>query len=77
LEFMVADFKLGDVVMLRSGGPYMTVSFLLTAATTTNFVGDLECQWFDGATLYKGTFRPAAVKEVVEPVAAPNDPGDF
>jgi uncharacterized protein YodC (DUF2158 family) len=77
LEIMVADFKLGDVVMLRSGGPYMTVSFILTATLTDGFVGDLDCQWFDGPTLYKGTFRPSAVKEVVEPVAAPNDPGDY
>ena len=37
------DFKPGDVVQLRSGGPAMTVSQKVAADT-------VRCLWFDGAT---------------------------
>jgi len=34
-------FKVGDVVMLKSGGPKMTVSFVSDES------GLIECTWFD------------------------------
>ena len=37
------DFKPGDVVQLKSGGPAMTVSQKVAADT-------VRCVWFDGAT---------------------------
>jgi uncharacterized protein YodC (DUF2158 family) len=64
----MAEFEAGDVVMLKSGGPYMTV-----AAAAPSGEG-LACMWFDGPTLYKGHFHPSTVKTVDEPVAVPNDP---
>ena len=43
---MLAKFEAGDVVMLKSGGPYMTVA---VAAPSED---GLNCMWFDGPTLY-------------------------
>jgi uncharacterized protein YodC (DUF2158 family) len=71
---VMADFKAGDVVMLRSGGPYMTVSFIAEKSAEAAAAGDLVCQWFDGPVLYKGMLHPCSVRLVEEPVAVPNDP---
>ena len=57
----MADYKEGDTVRLKSGGPIMTVA----GATTT---GSLECHWFN----YSGTefthqfktFLPTMLKPV-------------
>lgn len=38
----MADFKVGDVVLLRSGGPKMTI----TSLPSQHFSGIL-CEWFD------------------------------
>ena len=45
-------FKVGDVVMLKSGGPEMTVS------ETSNFGSgpQAKCQWFGGRKLEDGWF---------------------
>jgi uncharacterized protein YodC (DUF2158 family) len=66
----MANFKPGDVVMLKSGGPYMTVSFVVQGSNH----GELLCHWFDGPVLYNSTFLPNTLKAVEEPVASPNDP---
>ena len=60
--------------MLKSGGPYMTVSYIVRGGDMGGTTGDLECRWFDGPTLYTNVFHPSTVKAVEEPVAAPNDP---
>jgi uncharacterized protein YodC (DUF2158 family) len=73
----VAKFEAGDVVVLRSGGPYMTVSAVAVGGDVGVAAGDLACHWFDGPTLYKGTFHPSSVKRVEEPVAAPHDPDEY
>ena len=73
---MLAKFDAGDVVMLKSGGPYMTVSAVAMSGSVGAAEGDLSCHWFDGPVLYKGIFHPSSVKAVDEPVAAPNDPED-
>jgi uncharacterized protein YodC (DUF2158 family) len=70
----VDKFEAGQVVMLKSGGPYMTISAVATASGVGSAVGDLACLWFEGPTLYKGIFRPSSVKSVQEPIATPNDP---
>jgi uncharacterized protein YodC (DUF2158 family) len=66
-------FEAGQVVMLRSGGPYMTISAVAKAAGAGVVAGDLACLWFDGPTLYKDTFHPSVVKSVHESVATPDD----
>jgi uncharacterized protein YodC (DUF2158 family) len=73
----VATFAAGDVVTLKSGGPYMAVSVIVQGSALGGVMpGDLECQWFDGPVLYKSIFHPQSLKSVQEPVAAPNDPED-
>lgn len=37
----MSEFKLGDVVQLKSGGPLMTVTAIASA-------GDYVCEWFSG-----------------------------
>ena len=39
---MSDDFKLGDVVRLKSGGPDMTITEILDDRTNAH------CEWFDG-----------------------------
>jgi uncharacterized protein YodC (DUF2158 family) len=56
------DFKQGDIVMLKSGGPKMTIKRFLGDSSEVsskvqdealkiikgNKEGDVVCQWFDG-----------------------------
>lgn len=46
--------QVGDVVMLKGGGPKMTV----TDTTNPNAV---RCAWFDGGTLRNDVFNPAVL----------------
>ena len=57
---MADEFKPGDVVVLKSGGPDMTVEKIST------FNGDVVCQWFGGRKLEKGSFPPASLTHVPE-----------
>jgi uncharacterized protein YodC (DUF2158 family) len=54
------EFKVGDVVQLRSGGPRMTVQSI-NASTK-----DVECTWFDGSERFKDMFQPEMLKIVGE-----------
>ncbi len=53
---MTTQFKAGDTVRLKSGGPLMTIAGI-------GFVEDrrCSCQWFNGQTLYSGDFYPEAL----------------
>lgn len=42
------EFKGGDIVTLKSGGPKMTVAY--------DDKGDITCQWFDGGELKTARF---------------------
>jgi len=44
----MVEYKIGDKVKLKSGGPTMTVSEI-------NF-SDVSCQWFDGSKVMSATF---------------------
>ena len=57
---MADDFKVGDIVMLRSGGPEMTV------AKEKYGIDDdeVECQWFGGRKLEWGRFPKASLIHV-------------
>jgi len=52
----MADFKPGDVVRLKSGGPNMTVTS--HGDKIKFFRGQIFCQWFVGTKLEKGHFSP-------------------
>jgi len=54
----MANIKVGDVVMLKSGGPLMTVESLSQAMKAF-------CIWFDGPIRYEGYF----VLETLKPAS--------
>ncbi|MEH3413987.1 YodC family protein [Phytobacter diazotrophicus] len=49
-------YSKGDQVVLKSGGPVMTVEKALTGNTTGVFTGNYRCQWFAGKKLDSGIF---------------------
>lgn len=54
------DFKIGDIVQLKSGGPKMTVNDVSQAVT------GLWCQWFKGSKLERGHFMKDTLIKVKE-----------
>jgi len=55
------EFKSGDIIQLKSGGPKMTVQ--KTPATAT---AELECQWFAGGKLEHGYFHRETIIKIEE-----------
>lgn len=57
------QFKAGDVVQLKSGGPKMTVSYV------REWQGQMEanCDWFEGTTNHSGSFPVTSLKFPDEP----------
>ena len=52
------EFKIGQVVQLRSGGPKMTIHSLVSD-------GDVVCQWFEGNEVHERNFPDEVLKKVV------------
>ena len=50
-------FNRGDVVILKSGGPKMTIE------SKSDFDTDYICVWFEGTTVMRGSF-PAETLEL-------------
>ena len=60
---MADTFAVGDIVQLKAGGPYMTVS--------TNKGNLFWCKWFDGQNkLQTAEFAPAELKKPAPPKGA-------
>jgi uncharacterized protein YodC (DUF2158 family) len=57
----MSDFSIGDVVMLKSGGPAMTVHGIGDYTFTSPDTG-LLCVWFDGAKRVEDVFHPHSVE---------------
>jgi uncharacterized protein YodC (DUF2158 family) len=60
---MATEFKKGDVVVLRSGGPPLTVT---SVYTTRNWPWSepqawVQCEWFDGGEHDYESFVPEAL----------------
>ena len=53
------EFKAGDTVRLKSGGPLMTVESVGDHYGTTK----VWCSWFQGTKLENGTFAVEAVEK--------------
>ena len=64
----MTNFKSGDLVMLKSGGPIMTVDTVNTDIFDDNKMTGVLCVWFDGEKLQRVRFdhraiEPAGVQE--------------
>lgn len=55
------EFKIGDVVMLKSGGPNMTVKNI-GEYTFINHPKGLCCIWFEGTKKNEDIFHPDSVE---------------
>lgn len=49
------QFRIGDIVHLKSGGPEMTISHMLPS-------GRVFCVWFEGTEKRQDTFPPEALQ---------------
>jgi uncharacterized protein YodC (DUF2158 family) len=54
----MAQFQEGDIVVLKSGGPEMTVTEVFTDA--------VNCKWFAGSKLHGGHFNILSLVKVEE-----------
>jgi uncharacterized protein YodC (DUF2158 family) len=61
------DFKPGDIVRLKSGGPPMVVDEIDKKQTPTI----IACLWFDGSQLEDGEFSPTSLVPVADAAPAP------
>lgn len=59
------DFKVGDLVRLRSDGPTMTVK-AVELTYDEDSPADIECQWFGGKKLEEGTFPSESLEQVTD-----------
>jgi uncharacterized protein YodC (DUF2158 family) len=67
-----ADFKVGDVVKLKSGGPEMTVKYIVGTDkakdfdfTVANYIkNDVVCRWFENDNLKDAVFSPETLIHV-------------
>lgn len=57
---MGEEFKAGDVVELKSGGPKMTVKQTGKMALSNKFM--IWCDWFDGQKKMSEGFAPESLK---------------
>lgn len=55
--------KPGDTVMLKSGGPIMTISSVCGG----NLAGHVDCTWFEGAKVVTAVFPISTLKLVKPP----------
>lgn len=53
------QFKEGDIVQLKSGGPKMTVQ-------DPDYGDSITCSWFAGSKLENGVFKPNTLQHYVE-----------
>jgi len=50
----VGEYKVGDIVQLKSGGPKMTIDGIEE--------GEYLCKWFAGSKVEWGSFKPETLK---------------
>ena len=65
----MAVFKSGDLVVLKSGGPTMTVDTVNTDIFDDDKITGILCAWFVGQKLERVRFDP----EAIQPAAAAHE----
>lgn len=63
-------FEHGDIVVMKSGGPPMTVDKVpgdVRYELSGEKYDEYRCEWFKGATAQNGTFGEHLLKEYVPP----------
>lgn len=60
----MADFQLGDVVMLKSGGPKMTIKDIGDYSLHGGGNPGAACAWFDGVKPMKEVFPLSSLEKV-------------
>ena len=64
----MANFKKGDVVVMRSGGPKMTVADIGDySGSGTGPKDGVKCQWFDKAKRFDEVFDAEVLKAYSSP----------
>lgn len=65
------SFDVGNVVILKSGGPEMTVTGVIGQDYTLDMLkvrgfqdGDVTVEYFDGATLIRNTFLQTSLRKI-------------
>ena len=58
---MEQEFRLGDTVQLKSGGPKMTIEAIGDHSFSTTPEIKANCVWFDGTKKQESLFNVAAV----------------
>lgn len=61
--------KSGDLVVLKSGGPVMTVDTVNTDIFDDNRITGVLCAWFVGEKLERVRFDPQAIEPALLPAA--------
>lgn len=71
IKMSAEEIKAGDVVVLKSGGPKMTVSEVGSYGMTKGIEKGAKCTWFDKTTLKEEVFHLEAIKIfVAQPVSS-------
>ena len=62
---MEQKFKIGNVVILKSGGPSMTITNDKTGIDLAQgkvWTGSYDCKWFEEKTMHKGRFPQDSIE---------------
>jgi uncharacterized protein YodC (DUF2158 family) len=59
---MTMKFKSGDLVVLKSGGPVMTIDTVNTSIFDDDKITGILCVWFVGETLQRARFDHGALE---------------
>lgn len=59
-------YKIGNIVIINSGGPNMTINTVNENLEENKYVfnGTYECLWFDNFTIKKETFYEQTISKV-------------
>jgi len=69
------EFKMGDVVRLKSGGPKMTIANISEPRPGPIPPGKwVRCIWFDGSSIYEYSFDSTCLVKVSEKAGSPKTP---